>query len=184
MKIFIFNVYKNKKWITLGLSILYLLLFCFPLKYRIRADESIYRLPYIISLLKSLIGLPQSFNTLSLNSDPNIRLNAICGIVTNITCALLMLATFIMAIICLVFLFKGKNFYFVWSLSLALLTMLIQGIYFDMMHNKTHKLDLCPTFYIFLILLILDIVYLVLEKHYKVKELIKPIAIEDNAKNI
>lgn len=89
-----------------------------------------------------------------------------------------------MAIICLVFLFKGKNFYFVWSLSLALLTMLIQGIYFDMMHNKTHKLDLCPTFYIFLVLLILDVVYLVLEKHYKVKELIKPIATEDNAKNI
>ena len=166
MKNFIVNVSRYKKWITLGLSILYLLLFCFPLKYRIRADESIYRLPYIISLLKSIIELPQSFNILSLNSDPYIRLNEICGIVTNIICALLMLATFILAIICLVYLFKGKQFYFVWSLSSALLTMLIQGIYFDMMHNKKHALDLCPTFYIFLILLILDIVYLVLEKHY------------------
>ncbi len=42
----------------------------------------------------------------------------------------------------------------------------------DISGNVITKFNFCFTFYIFLVLLILDVIYLVLEKHYKVNELV------------
>ncbi len=52
--------------------------------------------------------------------------------------------------------------------------MFLQGFNCEIKDVNTMEVtvDFCFTFYIFLILLILDVVYLVLEKHYKVSELV------------
>lgn len=175
MKNFILNVYKNKKWITLGLSILYLLLFCFPLIRNSKEDGSTYQLPFILMLPKFLFSILDWISWLA--RDNNIPIIAIRNFAVYLTCSILMLSCFVLAIIYLVRSFKSKKFYFLPSLIFAFLTSFVSCIY-------AKGVRLQPTTYIFLIMLILDIVYLILEKHYKVKELIKPIASEDNSKNI
>ncbi len=157
MKTFIVNVYKNKKWITLGLSILYLLLFCFPLINNSKNDGSTYQLPFILMLPKFLFSLTDWMSWFA--RDKNIPIIAVRNFAVYLTCSILMLACFVLAIICLIRLFRGKKFYFIPSLTLAFLTSFVSCIY-------ARGVLLQPTFYIFLVLLILDVVYLILEKHY------------------
>ena len=161
MKTFIVNVYKNKKWITLGLSILYLLLFLFPIYMpRFKNGELVGTLPFIIwiphymSQLLSPQVLQQGYISVQITV-------AVFFIYT-----VLLIACFILAIISVVSHFKGKQFKFTWSLVCATLVIFLQGLYFERGNNVDIDVDLCFTFYIFLLLLILDIVYLVLERKY------------------
>ena len=170
MKTFIVKVYKNKKWITLGLSILYLLLFCFPLISHSKSDNISYNLPFILSLPKNWTYMSNLINGANLN-DLQDKTSVIAFVSINITCSLLMLIYFVLAIICLVRLFKGRKFYFTPSLTLAFFTILIYGISISYHSSQgveeiKYHLNFYPTTYIFLILLILDIVYLVLEWYY------------------
>ena len=182
MKDFIVNVNKNKKWITLGLSILYLLLFCFPMITFAKSYEEVTyeeltyyeiiygKLPFILFLVQFLIYLPNDINAIkNLAVYDYTKINFICNVTVNLSCCILMLTCFVLAIICLVRLFKGKKFQFVWSLAFAFLTMLIKGIRCASSVSRGgiyYKVEFYPTTYIFLILLILDIVYLILERYY------------------
>lgn len=157
MKTFIVNVSRYKKWITLGLSILYLLLFCFPLINNSKDDGSTYQLPFILMLPKFIFSLTDWISWFA--HDKNIPIIAVRNFAVYLTCSILMLACFVLAIICVVRLFKSKKFYFIPSLILAFLTSFVSCIY-------ARGVLLQPTFYIFLVLLILDVVYLILEKHY------------------
>ena len=173
MKSFIVNVYKNKKWITLGLSILYLLLFCFPIQTvtKVIDKENLefasYKLPLILQLTLYWGNVPNVISTLSSISDKkSYAYNEIaCAFGTIVTSSILVFVCFLLAIICLIRLFKGKKFQFIWSLSIAFLAMLINGISTT---DKlgVYKIHFYPTTYIFLALLVIDIIYLVLEKHY------------------
>lgn len=194
MKTFILSVSKNKKWITLGLSILYLLLFCFPLVtfskgyFEDASEASYFRLPFILSLPYDWMRFPAAIKTTELSSTEH-KAYVTLYIAQNITCSILVFICLVLAIICIIRQFKGKKFCFLPSLALAFLTMLVAGIYTSYHSSQgveeiKYHLNFYPTTYIFLVLLILDVVYLVLEKHYKVKELIKPIATEDNSKSV
>ncbi len=176
MKTFIVNVYKNKKWITLGLSILFLLLFCFPLVtfskgyYEDASEASYFRLPFILSLPYDWLRFPAAIKTTELSSAEH-KAYVTTYIVKNITCSILVFICIVLAIMCLIRQFKGKKFYLLPSITFAFLTMLIAGIY-NSYHSVQgveyikYKLEFYPTTYIFLILLVLDIVYLILEKRY------------------
>lgn len=167
MKTFIVNVYKNKKWITLGLSILYLLLFCFPflpayIKQNSETGENIiHSLPFVLYLVQFLINLPKTIKNMQIYNDI-LSSDYYINFAINLACSLLMLACVILSIICLVRLFKDKKFQFVWSLLFAFLTLLLRGAHIQNGKN----LYMFPTTYIFLTLLVLDIIYLILEKHY------------------
>lgn len=176
MKTFIFNLNKYKKWITLGLSVLSLLLFCFPLvSFTTVASEDAYEasyiiLPFILSLPFTWSRFSKVIKTIDLY-DANHRAEVITYVVQNTMCSVLLFICFILAILCLIRQFKGKKFYFLPSIIFAFLTMLVAGIY-NSYHSAqgveyiTYKLDFYPSTAIFLALLILDIVYLILEKHY------------------
>ncbi len=104
-------------------------------------------------------------------NDLQDKTSVIAFVSINITCSLLMLICFVLAIICLIRLFKGKKFYFTPSLTLAFFTILIYGISISYHSSQgveeiKYHLNFYPTAYIFLILLILDIVYLILEWYY------------------
>ena len=164
MKTFIVNVYKNKKWITLGLSILYLVLFFFPLdNIKLKNGQFDGFLPFIIWVPYSMFNITYEQATQSyLNNKLNIAVYVIY--------TALLIACLVLAIISVVRNFKCKKFNFTWSLVCAVLVMFLQGIGFlmDDIDANTVKLstNFCFTFYIFLVLLVLDVVYLILEKHY------------------
>ena len=174
MKTFIVNVYKNKKWITLGLSILYLLLFCFPVLPAIAkqdtatGDYKIIYLPFILFLAKFMFTLPSEIKNMSLWStyDDLSRLITKDTFIINLICSSLMLACFILAIICIVRLFRDKKFYFIWSLIFAYLTVIVKNIILDPQTNSHYVIYFYPTAIIFFLFIILDIVYLVLERYY------------------
>ncbi|MDE6605121.1 MAG: hypothetical protein K2K85_03755 [Clostridia bacterium] len=164
MKTFIINVSKNKKWITLGLSILYLVLFFFPLdNIKLKNGQFDGFLPFIIWVPYSMFNITYDQATQSyLNNKLNIAVYVIY--------TALLIACLVLAIISVVRNFKCKKFNFTWSLVCAVLVMFLQGIGFlmDDIDANTVKLstNFCFTFYIFLVLLVLDVVYLILEKHY------------------
>lgn len=166
MKTFICNIYKNKKWITLGLSILYSLLFCFPL---VEEGE---KTPLNLYLIMCLFNMHKTINMYKSMPDYELYKSSLIGIYTvNIICLAFIFICFILAIICIIRFFKGKKFQFVWSLSFAFLTMLIYGISYtsktiDGVYEQSYYMHFYPTTYIFLTLLILDIVYLILERYY------------------
>ncbi len=168
MKNFIVNVSRYKKWITLSLSILYLLLFCFPLVtfskgyYEDASEASYFRLPFILSLPFSWSRFPEIIKTIDLYGASH-KVHATTYVAQNIICSILMFICLVLAIVCIIRQFKGKKFYLLPSLTLAFFTMLIAGIYTSF---TKYKLEFYPTTYIFLILLILDVVYLILERHY------------------
>ncbi|MBD5100951.1 MAG: cell envelope integrity protein TolA [Clostridiales bacterium] len=173
MKDFIYKVYKNKKWITLGLSILYLLLFCFPIQTvtKVIDKENLefasYKLPFILQIASYWRNVPNVISTLSSISDKeSYAYNEIaCAFGTIVTSSILVFMCFLLAIIYLVRLFKDKKFQFVWSLVIAFLAMLINGISTSD-ELGVYEIHLYPTTYIFLALLVLDIVYLILERFY------------------
>ena len=173
MKNFIFAIYKNKKWITLGISILYLVLFCFPIIKGTNEYEVDYTLPFIIYLARFIIHSPQDIKKIinssnKIDHDKSILINEF---LMKFACSIFVLICLALAIICVIRLLKGKNFYFLPSLSFAFLAMLIAGIhciyhtYQDLFEIK-RTLTFYPTTAIFLVLLILDIVYLILEWYY------------------
>ncbi len=165
MKTFIVNVYKNKKWITLSLSILYLVLFFFPSKMPNYVKGG--TLPFIIWIPTFFFQLP------SLNI-PQRHIAEQTNVAIFIIYTALLIACFVLTIISVVRKFKNKQFKFIWSFICAVLVMFLQGFNCEIKDVNTMEVtvDFCFTFYIFLILLILDVVYLVLEKHYKVSELV------------
>ena len=172
MKTFIVNVYKNKKWITLGLSILCLFLLLFPATtvYKYKPDkvtgEAIrfqlpfiiaifYRLKYTIKYILSYIGYDGIFSDYAKHR-----------ISTETLLPILVIVFIVLTIVSLILLFKKKKFYFIPSLIVAFLVMLIAGIQLDYYTYTGFRLVFYPTTYIFLALLVLDIVYLCLERHY------------------
>ena len=168
MKTFIVNVYKNKKWITLGLSIFYLLLFSFPLvtfskgNYENASEMYHFRLPFILSLPYDWLRFPEAIKRIDLY-DASHKADVILYIAHNITSSILLFICLVLAIVCVIRQFRGKKFYFLPSLTIAFLTMLVAGIYNSQIKFE-HKFY--PTTIIFLVLLILDIVYLILERYY------------------
>lgn len=73
------------------------------------------------------------------------------------------------AIVCIIRQFKNKKQYFFCSFIFAMLAMFFQAFQFntdDISGNVITKFNLCFTFYIFLILLIIDIAYRILDWHF------------------
>ena len=177
MKNFIVNISKCKKWITLGLSILILILFCFPIMIVSNMDKTTNQIvdlnfPFILYLANFIVYLPIRIKNIANYSANNSFKPIVVDIFTaNMICSILTLITFIVSIICIVRTFRGKKFYFTPALVLAFLTMLIKGIssarhYLNDVQEIRHSLSFLPLIFIFLILLILDVVYLVLERYY------------------
>lgn len=164
MKTFIVNVSRYKKWITLSLSILYLLLFCFPLVtfskgYYEDASEAVYfRLPFILSLPYDWLRFPEAIKRIDLYGASH-KEYVISYIAHNITCSILIFICLVLAIVCIIRQFKNKKFLFFPSLFLGFIISILSSLSMDF-----HGLPF--TFYIFLVLLILDVVYLVLEWYY------------------
>ena len=165
MKTFIVNVSKNKKWITLGLSILYLLLFCFPLRSYLNDDGDAIALPFFCYVIANLKYIPQQLNAMHSYEEKNLRYMFRFLITTEVIIFILLIACFIMAILCITLLFNKKKFIFTPALVSAFFTMLIYGIKYTYL-TDSYSFIFYPTTYIFLILLILDIVYLFLERYY------------------
>lgn len=162
MKNFILTINKYKKWIVLGLSILMFVLFFFPLTAKEASEGSLsYDTPYFIgtirgiNLLKLSAAAPEGMSSLYIHIGCRALFSTLFTFI------------FIVAtIICLVYLFKGKRFIFTFSLLSVFLCDIIKSIQYVF----TTKVEICfnmwYTFPITLILLILDIVYLVLERKY------------------
>lgn len=165
MKTFIVNVYKYKKWITLGLSILYLLLFCFPLRSYLNDDGDAIALPFFCYVIASLKYIPQQLNAMHSYEEENLRYMFRFLITTEIIVFAFFIIGIIMAILCITLLFNKKKFIFTPALVSAFFTMLIYGIKYTYL-TDSYSFIFYPTTYIFLILLILDIVYLILEWYY------------------
>lgn len=162
MKNFILTINKYKKWIVLGLSILMFVLFFFPLTAKEASEGSLsYDTPYFIGTIKSVNYLKLSFTAPEDMSSLYIHIGCRALFSTLFT-FIFIVAT----IICLVYLFKGKRFIFTFSLLSVFLCDIIKSIQYVF----TTKVEICfnmwYTFPITLILLILDIVYLVLERKY------------------
>lgn len=167
MKNFILSVSKNKKWITLGLSILYLLLFCFPLGNYRKDDDNYVTAPFLFLAIANLKYIPNIITSMRFYEDVNIKYHYQFLITTDIIIFILLIACLIVAILCIVLFFKKKKFYFTPSLVLAFLTLIIKGLKYTYNNgNVSYSVNFYPTTYIFLILLILDIVYLILEWYY------------------
>ncbi len=166
MKTFIVNVYKNKKWITLGLSILSLLMLCFPLRSYTTSSNRI-MLPFWCYSLANIKFLPNMIRSLSHYEEFDLKLRFQFLITTDIILFILIVAYFILTIVSLICIFKRKKIQFVWSIALDFAIILIGRISYNIDGNDvTYFIRSYPTIYIFAIILILDIIYLILEKHY------------------
>ena len=158
MKTFILSVSKYKKWITLGLSIICFVLFLFP-----RFAQNF---PYFIGLPLFYLDLGNRAGIGSHNifswGDTSIRLIFSFYIIYIVLIA----ASLICATVCTILQFKNKKQFFYCTLIFACLAMFFQAFQFEDMETSGVGFSLCFNFYIFLVLLILDIVYLALEKHY------------------
>lgn len=162
MKNFILTINKYKKWIVLGLSIIMFVLFFFPLTAKEASEGSLsYDTPYFIGTIRGI-------NFLKLSATAP---NGMSSLYVNIGCRALFstLFTFIfvvVTVICLVCLFKGKRFIFTFSLLAVFLCDIIKSIQYVFTTKLEIYFNMWYTFPITLILLILDIVYLCLERKY------------------
>ena len=151
MKTFILSVSKYKKWITLGLSIICFVLFLFP-----RFAQNF---PYFIGLPLFYFDKHYNYNYFEF---PAFRWLFSFYIIY----ILFIAASLICATVCTILQFKNKKQFFYCTLIFACLAMFFQAFQFEDMETSGVGFSLCFNFYIFLILLILDVVYLILEKHY------------------
>ena len=160
MKSFILAINRYKKWIVLGLSIITLVLFCFPIYTLSTPQGQTYFLPFFAYNIKSIVSL--------ISGKANLSNNYISTQSAFISIAsILMLTSIITSIVCIVFLFKRKEFYFFIPLLFAFATTIINSLSIKSINEKVViTFNFRPTAIIFLILLILDIVYLCLERKY------------------
>lgn len=167
MKNFILTINKYKKWVVLGLSILMLFLFLFP--FQNYAYDNYKKLPFVLALPISLINLinEQYFEVYPLNvanALHTVKLESATLICCLIVLCLINIALLITTIVITQ---KNKSFLFLPSLCLALVTRIVEGIKINFAQNSHYySLRFSFVFYILIILLILDIVYLVLERKY------------------
>lgn len=183
MKNFILGIYKNKKWVVLGLSILMIVLFCFPILPAsvINTDN----FPFFIGLIIATNDVVNDYYYDNSNPPDNESFVSFMEywdfykpllLARAIPIILLMIASIILSILSLTFIFQGKTFYCISFLLTAFFAYIIQGI---SPLDKTYKLS--PIAVIFLILLILDIVYLCLERKYLKEVKQKEIKQEEDA---
>ena len=164
MKNFILTINKYKKWIVLILSILMFVLFFFPLTPKKNSDNTLsYTIPYFAGMIQGISFLsaaaPEGMSSLYIH----IGCRALCSTIFAI-------AFIVLTVICLVFLFKGKHFIFTFSLLSVFLCDIIKSIQYVFTTRVEICFNMWYTFPITLILLILDIVYLVLERKYLKEE--------------
>ena len=173
MKNFIVNVNKNKKWITLGLSILNLILFCFPILTVTHMSNdkviSSVKLPFFLHVARYWANLwPNLKHVIHMHTMEDSIYKAITmrefGVY--ISCGIFMVACLVFAIFYLVCVFKNQKSYYTPSIVFALLTMLAAGIYLRPGRGLKYTFRPYPTFYVFLIFLLLDVAYLFLEWYY------------------
>ncbi len=171
MKSFILAINRYKKWIVLGLSIITLLLFCFPILPASFIHTNNY--PFFIGLFISTNDVVNDYYYDNNNPPNNESFVAFMEywdsykpllLARAIPIILLMMVSIILAILSLIFIFQGKTFHCISFLLTAFLAYIIQGI-----SPLTKSFTLSPIAIIFLILLILDIVYLCLERKYLIE---------------
>lgn len=161
MKNFILTINKYKKWIVLGLSILMFVLFFFPIMPTEKDGEVVYCLPWFIGQIISLrtfdnLAEGTVFHSLYTN-------NAFYALFSSLSFVLWVIFT----VITLIKLFCNKKFVFTVSIALFFLCDLIKSLSTSFIDNNfKYYFNMWYTFPITLILLILDIVYLCLERKY------------------
>ena len=173
MKNLIANVNKNKKWITLGLSILNLILFCFPiLKITHMSNNNVIssvELPFFLHVARYWANLwPNLRHVIYLHKMEDSIYKAITmrDFGVYFSCGIFMIRCLVFSIFYLVCVFKNQKSYYTPSIVFALFTTIAAGIYLRPGRGIKYTFHPYPTFYVFLILLILDVVYLVLEWYY------------------
>lgn len=159
MKTFISFISKYRKWIDIWLSVLCFVLFIFPVNNR--------AMPYFIWLPLFYLDMGKFWGSSNVFSWGGTAIRLIFTFY--IVYILFIAASLICSIVCIIRQFKNKKQYFFCSFIFACLAMLFQAFNFsndDISGKIITEFDLCFNFYIFLALLILDIVYLVLEWYY------------------
>lgn len=171
MKSFILAINKYKKWIMLSIFIVCtILVFVFPTVKIEQYDGSCKTQIFIVSMFKLMDtyanGIKMNLSPVSL-SLYQLRFSLI------FLCFLSLCAFLATGIVAIVFAFRKKKFTLSWSLLCCLL---VRFFYMIKANEISEKIKIHFVFYntaiIFLILLILDIVYLCLERKYlkEVKE--------------
>ena len=179
MKNLIVKINKNKPRARFILMIVYLLLLCFP-PVEIRINETPIILPYVYSASIIWIIVPSStFSMLGITHDTALRKNLLLNLLNQSILQALLIASIVLAIISVYSLTRKKNFNFVWALLTAFLNSFLNSltafISIAVSGNKINLFHiLTPIFTcLFLILLILDILYLRSERKYITSEDIK-----------
>lgn len=166
MKNFILAINKYKKWIVLGLSLITLLLFCFPFSYASIISQN--KTPFFIGVFIGAHDIIKDYNYDINSPSANDNMTAYMEnwsiykpLLLWRIIPLMMLIIVICAImsVCLILNFKQVSFPCLSFLIPSFSAYIIQGI-----APLTKSFTLSPIAIIFLILLILDIVYLVLER--------------------
>lgn len=161
MKNFILAINRYKKWIVLGLSIVMLVLFFFPIMPTEKNGEAVYCLPWFIGQIISIRGFGNLAEGTVFHSLYTNR--AFYALFSSLSFVLWVIFT----VITLIKLFCNKKFVFTVSIALFFLCDLIKSLSLSFIDNSfKYYFNMWYTFPITLILLILDIVYLVLERKY------------------
>lgn len=159
MKTFVFFIFKYRKWIDICLSVLCFVLFLFP--------RFAQKYPYFIGLPLFYLDWGESIGNFNIFSWGVKELRLLFSFY--IIYILFIAASLTCAIFCIIRQFKNKKQYFFCSFIFATLAMFFQAFNFntdDISGKVMTEFDLCFNFYIFLVLLILDIVFLILEWYY------------------
>lgn len=168
MKKFILAINKYKKWIVLGLSLITLLLFCFPFSYASIISEN--KTPFFIGVFIGAHDIINDYDYDINSSSANDNMTAYMENWNNykplllwriIPLMILIIIICATAVTCLILNFKQVSLSCLSFLIPSFVAYIIQGI-----APLTKSFTLSPIAIIFLILLILDIVYLVLERKY------------------
>lgn len=168
MKNFILAINKHKKWIVLGLSLITLLLFCFPFSYASIISEN--KTPFFIGVFIGAHDIINDYDYDINSPSANDNMTAYMEnwsdykpLLLGRIISLMVLIIAILAIVVTCIILNSKGFYFpcISFLIPSFIVYIIQGI-----SPLTKNFALSPIAIIFLVLLILDIVYLCLERKY------------------
>ena len=169
MKKFILAINKYKKWIVLGLSILMLFLFLFPFRnYSYKTDTA--KIPYLGALIISVANFIRGeyFEAYPIdlaNKIDSLKPQILTLSIFNI---LLCLGSIVIIVVTIYLTQKDRNFLLLFSLCVCVITKIVNYLTIEVNAGPNYSIaiNISPELYILIGLLILDIVYLVLERKY------------------